>query len=251
MPPVSPIQIVQTYLEQNYRCVFWPAIGDSKGPHEKEWPQKISTLADYHEGYRVGLITGHEILPGRWLHDVDLDWAPGSLIAQALLPQTGFVYGRPSKKVSHCFYTLPEALPSYRYEDVDKSCLIELRGTKLNGEIGLQSMAPPSVWMKDGKREQLDFVKSTGPTHLESSSTLKQIVCLSAIGMLLAKHLGVNGFGHEARLMFAGFLLRASITPEDIIKLGEAMSPYTNNREISDVRTAVESTVTRLAKEKQ
>ena len=29
---------------------------------------------------------------------------------------------------------------------------------------------------------------------------------LSAIGMILAKHLGVNGFGHDVRLAWAGFL---------------------------------------------
>lgn len=247
---MTPQDLIQSYFDQHYRCVFWPAIGDIKGPREEGWPRKQYTVEDYQEGYRVGLITGTEISSGHFLHDVDIDWAPGSFIAQSMLPTTGFVFGRSSKRISHCFYTLPEALVSYRYEDIDKTCLIELRGTKSNGDIGFQTMAPPSIWTKDGQREPLAFVKFETPTHIEISSTLKQRTCLTAIGMILTKHLGINGFGHETRLCFAGFLLRAGILPEDIIMLGEAMSPGTNNTEVMDVRRVVMSTLESLGNPK-
>src|SRR4029450_11245840 len=93
-----------------------------------------------------------------FLHDVDIDWGPGVEIAKAMLPRTGFIFGRTSKRVSHCFYLLPEALPSVEYKDpVDKTMLIELRGTKKDGSLGCQSMAPPSVWSKSGQRELLEF----------------------------------------------------------------------------------------------
>lgn len=247
---MTPQDVIKSYFDQHYRCVFWPAIGDIKGPREEGWPRKIYTPDDYREGYRVGLITGTEISPGHILHDVDIDWAPGSFIAQSMLPTTGFVFGRSSKRISHCFYTLPEALVSYRYEDIDKTCLIELRGTKSNGDIGFQTMAPPSIWTKDGQREPLAFVKFDTPAHIDTASTLKQRTCLTAIGMILTKHLGINGFGHEARLCFAGFLLRAGIQPEDIIALGEAMSPGTNNTEVMDVRRVVMSTLESLGNPK-
>lgn len=237
---------LQSYADQGFRLVFWPAIGDSKGPREEGWQRKPYTLTDYKDGYRVGLMTGHEVAPGRFLHDVDIDWAAGSLIAQRMLPSTGFVYGRASKKVSHCFYTCPEPLASFRYEDVDKTCLIELRGTKTNGEIGLQTMVPPSIWTKEGKQEPLTFVAQQHPAHVEAP-VLKQRVCLAAIGILLAKHLGLNGFGHEPRLMVAGFLLRAGVDKEDVKAIGRAISPYTNNTEVHDVETSVESTVSALA----
>jgi hypothetical protein len=42
-------------------------------------------------------------------------------------------------------------------------------------------------------------------------------VCLSAIGMILAKHLGINGFGHDARLAWADFLLRAGVGVEHLV----------------------------------
>ena len=42
---------------------------------------------------------GHEISPGKYLADIDVDWGPGSRIAQ-YLPPTEFVYSRASKKIS-------------------------------------------------------------------------------------------------------------------------------------------------------
>ncbi len=238
--------VVKGYLDQNYRVVFWPALGDIKGPRDKGWPDKIYTLADYKEDCRVGLVTGVEVAPGRWLHDVDIDWAYGSLIAQSMLPSTGFVFGRQGKRVSHCFYTASEALTSFRYEDVDKTCLIELRGTKLNGALGLQTMAPPSVWSKGQQREALAFVKHGAPAHLDAAD-LKRRTCLAAVGMILAKHLGTNGFGHEPRLAWAGFLLRAGVARDDLVAMGEAMSTHCNNREVGDVRQVIDSTTIALA----
>ena len=242
--------IVQSYLDKNYSIVTWPQFKDTKGPRESQWTTKQYTLADYKSGYRVGILTGTEVQPGRFLHDVDIDWSPGSLIAQRLLLPSDFIFGRASKRVSHCFYTTTEALPSIRFEDIDKSCLIELRGTKANGEVGMQTMVPPSTWTKDGAIEPLIFVKSGDPGHVEEPSTLKQSTCLAAIGMLLAKHLDQNGFGHEPRLAWAGFLLRAGIAVEDLVVMGEGISAFCNNTEISDVRRVVESTAARLKDQK-
>jgi hypothetical protein len=78
--------IVQNYLKHNYRIVVWPLIGDSKGPREKDWPTRVYGLEDYAEGHRVGLLTGTEVSPGRYLHDVDIDWTPGTKIAPNLSP---------------------------------------------------------------------------------------------------------------------------------------------------------------------
>jgi hypothetical protein len=135
-------ELVASFLNKNYHLVMWAAVGDLKGPREPGWPSRHYTLEDYHVGDRVGVLMGTEVSEGRYLHDIDVDWAPGAPIAQRLLPSTQFVFGRKSKPLSHCFYLLSEALPSFRYEDIDKSCLLELRGTKTDGHIGLQTMIP-------------------------------------------------------------------------------------------------------------
>lgn len=247
---MTPQHLVQDYLTKNYRIVVWPMIGDSKGPREKGWPEHQYTLADYSDGYRVGILTGTEVAPGKFIHDVDIDWTPGSLIAQRLLPASDFIFGRSSKKISHCFYLTPEPIPSFRYEDIDKSCLIELRGTMVSGGIGLQTMVPPSVWSKEGKQEPLQFVRMGEPGY-EQVNVLRQRICLSAIGMLLAKHLGANGFGHEPRLAWAGFMLRLGIPVADLVAMGEGISTYTNNLEVDDVRRTVEGTAARMTDPKQ
>ena len=115
-------------------------------------------------------------------------------------------------------------------------------------------MVPPSIWSKDGKREPLVFPYANGhcpvPDFVEAEKLTRKVV-LSAIGMILAKHLGLNGFGHDARLAWAGFLLRLGLTRDELVTMGETMSPVCNNREIHDVRTVVESTANALERGNQ
>jgi hypothetical protein len=235
--------VVKGYLERGFRIVTWPDKADWKGPREAGWIDKTYTIDDYKEGDRVGIVHGVELAPGKFLVDVDIDWGPGVEVAKALLPSTQMVWGRASKKVSHCLYLTPDVAPMYAYKDVGKDgvTLIEFRSDKH------QSMAPPSVWEKDGKREALTFVVNKEPAFVQSASFLKQRACLSAIGMILAKHLGRNGFGHDPRLAWAGFLLRAGIPVEDLVAMGNAISVCCNNLEVGDVRRVVESTATALA----
>jgi hypothetical protein len=249
---IAPHTILDFYTTNNFRLVFWPHVGDRKGPREEGWTERIYTRDDYRDGYRVGIMCGHEISPGTVLLDVDIDWGPGSGIAQAMLPATGFMYGRLNKKLSHCWYTTPEALASFRYEDpVDKSTLIELRGTKQDGTLGNQSMAPPSIWSKDGQREPLEFVRMQTPAHVEGA-VLKRRVSLAAVAMLLAKYFGKQGFGHEQRLAWAGFMLRLGLTIEECVNVGNAIMSYTGNSDKADIELAVESTHKRLeAKDKK
>lgn len=243
---MSDLDLVHEYVSHGWRIVTWPQQGDDKGPKTRDWTSKQYTLSDYQHGRdRIGLITGVEVSPGRYLHDVDIDWGPGASIALHFLPPTEFIFGRTSKPISHCFYTLPEAIPTVKYEDVDKTTLLEIRGAKMNGEAGFQTMVPPSIWSKGNQQEPLTFVRYGIPLHL-TTALLKERVCLGAIGMLLAKHLGINGFGHDPRMAWAGFLLRAGVTVDDLVTMGVSMSGYCNNREVDDVRRVVESTAAAL-----
>lgn len=242
---MTPQEIVQSYLDRGLSLVFWPGIGDWKGPREKDWIDKKYTLDDYHVGDRVGIMHGVEIAPGKYVVDVDIDYGPGVDIALAMLPATQFIWGRTSKKYSHCLYLCPDVIPMYAYKDVGKTgqTLIEFRADRH------QAMAPPSVWEKEGKREPLTFVADKGMTFIDTASKLKQRVCLAAIGMLLAIHFGKNGFGHETRLAWAGFLLRAGISIDDLVTMGEAISRSCNNLEVFDVRRTLESTAANLARD--
>lgn len=240
-------ETVQSYLDRGMKLVFWPGANDWKGPREPDWLAKARagtyTIDAYHDGDRVGILHGVEISPGKFIVDVDIDYAGGVEIAKALLPLTQFIWGRTSKRVSHCLYTCPDVIPMYAYRDIGKDgrTLIEFRADVH------QSMAPPSFWEKDGKREQLQFVIDKELTHVDSAAALKQRVCLSAIGMLLAIHLGRNGFGHEIRLAWAGFLMRAGIPDADLMTMGLALSRACNNTEEDDVARVIQSTRISLA----
>lgn len=240
--------LIQTYLDKGLKLAFWPGIGDWKGPREPNWLERAVDggygAKDYKEGDRVGIVHGVELSPGRYVVDVDIDWGPGVEIAKAFLPLTQFIWGRSSKKVSHCLYTCPEIIPMFAYKDVGKDgkTLIEFRSDKH------QSMAPPSIWEKDGVREQLTFVTKEGLAHVDASN-LKQRTCLAAIGMLLAIHFGHNGFGHEPRLAWCGFLMRLGISEEDLKTMGVAISRHCNNREEADIDRVIVSTRQALAKD--
>ena len=239
--------LVQSYFDRGFKLVFWPGSGDWKGPRERDWLERAAagryTIADYHEGDRVGLMHGVELSPGKFVVDVDIDWGPGVEIAKAMLPLTQFIWGRSSKKVSHCLYTCPDVIPMYAYKDVGKDgkTLIEFRADKH------QSMAPPSIWEKDGRREPLTFMIDKELTFIDSAAKLKQRVCLAAIGMLLGIHLGKNGFGHEPRLAWAGFLMRLGVSDDDLQAMGVALSRHCNNTEEEDVARVIESTRKGLA----
>lgn len=253
IPPLpkdaKPRQVVEWLLSKGYRLVFWPATGDSKGPREEGWTTKQYTIDDYKDGYRVGVMLGTE-LDGFFLVDFDIDWAPGLPIALKCLPTSDFIYGRSSKKISHIFYSTPKPMKSMRFEDIDGTCLLEIRGTKANGDIGLQTMVPPSVWSKEGKTEQLTPVRFDGPTKQENEDA-QRCAIITAIGMILAKNLGHNGFGHPVRLAWAGFLLRSGVSVGELIAMGEGMSVVCNNKETHDVRLVVEGTAARMQDKKQ
>ncbi len=163
----SPRAIVACYYDMGLHPVFWSQIGDDKHPRRDGWQTERQTLDAYHDGNRVGIFTGTEVSPGRFVHDTDVDWGPGAAVAQKLLPASGCIFGHASKPISHCFYTLPEALPRRVYKDpIDDTMLIELRGTTQDGRCAHQTMVPPSTWSKDGKQEPLIFQSAEGLSYV-------------------------------------------------------------------------------------
>jgi hypothetical protein len=145
---------MQAYLARGFRLVFWNRVGeprDWKGPHHTGWNDKdrVYDPASYHDGMNVGTFTGHEIQPGRFLADVDFDWAGGLPLAKRLLPTTGYGLGRASQPLTHAFYTTPERVASVKYYDLDnKTCLVEIRG----GDSTHQTMLPPSLHPDNERR---------------------------------------------------------------------------------------------------
>jgi hypothetical protein len=224
----SALQICQ---RAGLRLFFWERSGDPekgwKRAEGKRWNRRdaVEDLSKYDPAkHNVGTITGTEISPGKFLADVDIDWSPpGDLID--LLPETSFIFGRPSKPVSHLFYTTPERLPSVKdYKDIDGSKFVELFG----GDFSEYTMVPPSLRSPGEPLQWFGNFEERTPAHV-SVEKLHNGVRNYAIGVVLYKHLGHRAVLHEQRLAVAGFLLKEGLPEGDVKAIGEALTLATAN----------------------
>jgi hypothetical protein len=239
---VTPRERLESYRAKGWRLLFLDK--GTKGPSDKKhkgWTSWNHQPADFDPAvHSVGVFLGEEVMPGRFLIDVDIDWPGGMTIAKAMLPATGFGYGRASKLISHAFYYSTAPLKARMFQDVDGQMLCELRGLKGNGTVGLESMVPPSIHPSG---EEI-VVRQDGEPGVTDS--LERRVVMMAVGFAFAKHLGPKGVTHDVRLALAGFLLRSGLNESETVELCRAIAQATGN-DSSDAETAARSTAARLA----
>jgi len=236
----SPPDWLKKYYERGFRLIFYSE--KQKGPTGQEalnWTERSDKLNDWRPNRNVGVFTGHEIQPGKFLVDVDFDWSDGLPLAKRILPATGFGYGRASRTMSHAFYTSPEPLISIAFDNIDGKPLVELRGTKADGTVGIQTMLPPSIHPSG---ETVELRMDEEIAHVED---LHRRMCLYATACLIFSVLGHRGLLHDTRLAVAGFLLSNGVTEEEAIAIGEAIAAASGNN-VADVSVTVKSTAQRI-----
>jgi len=256
---MSPEEILAVYARFGLRLLTWERKGtdpkDWKGPRDKGWndPERVYPLDQYDpERMNIGTFTGHEIAPGKFLTDLDLDWAPGIVLAKKLLPETGFGFRRKGKNLSHAMYTTPERL------DIETYCDLTDDGTEGNGQTFLEirggnssrmTMIAPS---KHSEGVYIELAESKFIAHIEVS-VLKAAALDYAIGCLLLRRLP-GGFHHDGRIAFSGFLLKHGFAAPRVINLMEAICeaqvkagvPEMSHGDIGDCTLVVGSTEQRL-----
>jgi putative DNA primase/helicase len=232
------------YATRGFKLVFWSA-ALGKGPHDTGWTTRDYPPESYQDGMNVGVKTGTEIEPGKFLVDTDLDWTPGIPYAGHFLATTGFVFGRKSRDISHAFYTTTTPVVTKQFKDIDNvTVFVELRGAKENGTVGFQTMVPPSLHPCG---ERIEFRGNGVICHDDDAV---QRVTHYAVFCALLKHLGPRGFGHDTRLAVACFLLQCGLTEVAVTTLVKALAEATGNS-VSDAALTVRTTVAKLnAKEK-
>jgi hypothetical protein len=239
--PDAPPDWLQAYLARGFRLVFYPS--NLKGPREKDWLTKTYGPDNY-MGQNVGCLTGHEIAPGRYLVDIDFDWPDGLALAKRLLPNTAFSFGRQSRHVSHAFYTVSTPLVTRTFDDINEKPLVEMRGTKTDGSVGLQTMLPPSVHPTG----EIITLRTDG--EIAHEDTLPRRILCYAVGCLFLNHLGQRGLLHDTRLALAGFLLQSNFNEEETTVIAEAIAEATGNN-VADVAPVVHTTVARLKRDEK
>jgi hypothetical protein len=123
--------------ELGFRLVFYPS--GLKGPREEEWTKRDDKPEDYPAGYNVGTFTGHQVQPGRYLGDVDIDWADGVQMIKGILPVTEVGTRRDSRTISHLFYSTSQPQSTKEYSRPGGGNYVEFRGTNVDGTLGHQT----------------------------------------------------------------------------------------------------------------
>jgi hypothetical protein len=128
-----------------------------KRPTDKGWTKQTFPAEQFGDGDNIGIQSGK--LSGD-LVCIDIDDFGALADAEAFLPATEMIDGRPGKPRSHRWYrvtNIPQGLTSNaaggiggprtkQFKSADGQMLVEFRGT------GSQAVVPPSVWTsRDGK----------------------------------------------------------------------------------------------------
>jgi hypothetical protein len=201
------LAIALNIISRGYAPVPIP-IG-AKKPIIRDWQRLQITAAmapQYFNGteHNVGAIMGAS--SGN-LVDSDLDCVEAIALARYFLPNTGAVYGRPSKRRSHHLYqcsdlaTAAPAKASFKFTDENNAVICELRFG--GGGKGAQSVMPGSVhtsgehyeWDSDSASAQVTF------------AALKAAVTKIAVATLLVRHWPASN-RHDAALRVGGLLAR-------------------------------------------
>jgi hypothetical protein len=93
--------------------------------------------------------------------------------------------------------------------------LVELRGRKSDGTVGLQTVVPPSIHRDTGEPIEFDQGHDRGAANVEADVLLPAVARLAAAA-LLARYWPGEGSRHHAFLALAGTLANAGLQPEGI-----------------------------------
>lgn len=211
----------------------------SKVPDRSAWTELRVTEANiceyFNENVNIGVLLG---TPSGGLVDVDLDSRESILMADAFLPMTNAVFGRPSKLASHRLYLADPTPNTERFKDPDGTTLVELRST------GCQTVIPPS----SHSGETVSWSKNEAPFKLEGS-VLRERVKRLAAAALFARHWATPGSRQEAALALAGGLSKLGWDPTEVGDFIVAVARAAGDEEWKMRFNAAEYTQRRLARD--
>jgi hypothetical protein len=231
---------------------FYPHL--EKAPREKDWPEKAqritpATIDQYFANggaspTNIGILLGH-----LGLADQDFDSPEALQAARAYddILATGWIFGRRSKPASHRFFYADPPLKTAQFQDPAanggaKAMLLELRCLNSRGEIGLQTMAPPSLH-PEGETVEFTNRRVTEPARISANLLLRTSRHIAAAA-LLGRYWPAEGARHQAFLALAGGLAHAGWDQQDAIRLVTAIYYvlWKNDADADAARKEVEST---------
>jgi P4 family phage/plasmid primase-like protien len=193
-----------------------------KGPRIRSWQTTSFGPVDFAADNNVGIRLGRD-----GLADVDLDCEEAIAVAQELLPETGFVFGRRSARASHYFFRLDPPAASIKLMDPllgkGAGTIVELRSLTGDGSVGYQTVAPGSIHAGTG--EPIEF--ESGATRMVQNADADEIIrAVHRIGaaVLFGRYFPPEKSGrNEAFLAIAGILARNGWSRQDAEMLNFAI----------------------------
>lgn len=202
-----------------------------------------ATAAEFRPGDNVGVLNATCPGNGWHFHDIDIDTNTNQArqIIEALLPPTGWRYGRISKPRSHANYLVKGVCRTHRYVGVDGKVIIELRGITQKKTHTL-SVGPGSTHTSG---EVIRFVEPlTDIGRIENPDDLDVAVQHAAIGVIIAAQWPATQ-RHNLRLAFAKLLLEHGIKQERVVQILEVVMTATNSNK-DDVAGTVSDTASAI-----
>ncbi|MBI2218775.1 MAG: bifunctional DNA primase/polymerase [Candidatus Rokubacteria bacterium] len=228
---MTALDVARDYRARGWYCI--PIPYEAKRPTLDCWPDlrlEADDLAEHFNGgpSNVGVLLG---APSGDLADVDLDCSETIALADALLPSTAAVFGRASKPRSHRLYA--SEIQTEKFADVDGTMLVEIRST------GGQTVFPGSTHPSG---EAVEWAEDGDPAHVEPGELRHAVVHL-AVAALIARHWPGDGMRHETALAAAGFLARAGVDAESVVRIITGAARVAGDPEWSDRKRAALDTV--------
>lgn len=239
----KPLEVAREYTGRGWYVVPIPA--GTKYPRLDGWQTlrlDEETLPSHFNGQaqNIGVLLG-----ASGLVDIDLDSPEAIRLAEAFLPSTGAIFGRPGAPGSHRLYRVTGGEPkTMGWDDpriTDKqdarSKLVELRAGNH------QTVLPPSVHPTG---ELIEWAEAGEPAEV-TREELETAVSKLAAAALLARYWPDKGSRNEVSLALAGGLIRGSWSHENARAFILAVAQAADDDEATERARAVDSTVTRLA----
>jgi len=170
------------YVAKGWALV--PVMAGAKRCSFRDWPNRQFGTEALGSDDNVGLKTGSR---SRHIADVDLDCPEAIELASIYLPETGAIFGRPSKPRSHWLYVAVGASFVSFADPIAGDMLVELRADGLTGGCHM-TIIPPSV--TDGEARQW-CGDAIGPAPIDHR-ILRRRCALLATGALVYRYVGTT-----------------------------------------------------------
>ncbi len=220
-----------------YRDRGWapiPLKPRAKNPIARDWTKQVTDDNTQWPG-NIGVRLG---MPSGGLVDLDLDCEEARLLAPAVLPPTGAVFGRPGAPGSHWLYDCGGAAPDtastgsrFAAGSADpkqkQKPLLELRST------GGETMFPPSIHPNG---EQVSWERYEAPARIDAALLTNAAEILAAASLLL-QHFPGEGGRFYAYAAMIGTMLRCGVDESTV----EAIVSVFTERFGSPERTRAQS----------